>query len=266
MPRSVLILTAALALVGCRASGNVWLIEVNTQKGNGYSCTESSATNYAGELAGETESSGPVTDTYESMGSNILFYVKLVDLEKGTGTLNSGDLLLPGKEGDKGEWSFEWTNADAHRTRKDHDGGYTLETIVEDSQMTGITLNLDGDTATGEMTIEEQQASLRGESDTWSEAVAEDIGSYGELSWNTADDGWTSNTREESDCTGDPCRVETSEVCGASAPLTATRTDISDEGDYSSLARLVQYGSFKTSSSWSYGGDSGGGWDSGDWE
>lgn len=258
------LLFVATALVGCRSSGNVWLVEVNTKKGDAYACSTKASTNYAGTLAEETESSGPITDSYDSSTSSILFYVKMVDLDKGSATLNSGDLLLPGTETDGGKWEFAWALTDTRSSRTRHEDGYTLETVEDEADRTSIVLTLDGDTATGNMTIANVETQTIRETDVWTEEVADDVGRDGRLYWVDSEDEWDGNDFETADCTSDPCMVEATTNCGASAPITATRTDLSDDGDFASLAGLVNYGSFKTSSSSSYGGDdTGGGWDSG---
>jgi len=254
--------------IGCSNKGDIWLIEVDTTKGDGYFCENRYSANYSGQLANSDDSAeGSVTETTEFIGSKILFYAKLVDLSTGKASLNSGSLLLPGTEKDKDKWVFEWAETDVEKRSLTHRDGYVLKTEFNETLTTSISLTMDGKTAKGEMTIVSADSTENVEDDLWSEDAAREIGSYGSVDWNTAD-GWESNMYDTSDCDGDDCVESTASSCGATAPVTATLTDLSKKEDFASLAGLQQYGSFKTSSSstWGGGGDSGwwgGGGDSG---
>lgn len=263
MPRSLSTASGLLAmgvlLAGCGAGQDVWLIEVDTTKGDGYSCASGYETNFNGTLrGGSVPSTGPVTERYESTGSKSVFYAKVVDLANGQRSLNTGSLLLPGKDLGKGKWSFQWTEAASDRHVVEHEAGYALEEIFRSTGTTTIELTFEGRTATGSMTVESGESTEQRESDEWSEEAAAYMGITGELAWYSTN-GVTSNSFDSAECKGNPCTSITTSVCGATAPATAVRTDLSKGEDFGSLVSLEQYGSFKvtSSSSWS------GGWDSG---
>ena len=244
---------------GCSNKSDIWLIEVDTTKGDGYSCATEYSTNFSGTLAAGTGGTdGPVTETRESIGSKILFYAKLVDLAGGQASFNSGDLLLPGEEQDGDKWRFAWTEAESDIRTVSHEEGYVLEQAYSNTYTTQLVLTFDGKTASGSMTVASGESTEAREDDLWSEDAANELGGYGSLGWSTTD-GYESNTYDTSDCDGDDCTASSATSCGATAPVTAVRTDLTKQEDFASLVSLQQYGSFKTSSSSSWGG----GWDSG---
>ena len=250
---------AGSTLVGCSNKADIWLIEVDTTKGDGFSCASEYSTNFSGTLDSDDGGvTGPVTESQESIGSKILFYAKVVDLASGQATLNSGDLLLPGKEKDNNKWTFTWTAAESDVQTISHEDGYALRLTEDDTSTTTIALTFDGGTAKGNMTIASGGRVEAREDDLWSEEAADELGSTGELGWSTPD-GFERNTADTSDCDDDDCINEVTSSCGATAPVTAVRTDMTKDEDFASLVSLQQYGSFKTSSTSSWGG----GWDSG---
>ena len=258
----IALVLAAPISAGCSSKSNIWLIEVDTSKGNGLQCKDDRSTNYSGTIASSSGGQGSVTETQESTGSKILFYAKLVDLPSDEASLNSGSLLLPGKEKDRNKLSFQWTESEVDARTLSHEDGYYLEVSTTSTATTAITLDLDGKTATGNMTVSYGSGQDIKEDDLWSENAASEIGSSGELGWNSTD-GWESNRWDTSDCDGDDCTSTYSSSCSASAPLTAVRTDLSKSEDFGSLVVLEQYGSFKTSSTYTWGG-SDSGWSSDD--
>jgi hypothetical protein len=263
MKRSLLRFSAlAIALSGCSRKSDIWLIEVDTTKGDGYSCAYEYNTNFSGSLAGNgNEGDGPVTETTERIGSKILFYAKLVDLSSGQSTLNSGSLLLPGENKD-GKWTFAWTEAQSDSRTLQHEADYEYASTSTETNTTTVTLEFSGRSAKGTMTVESGASSELSESDTWGEEASQDLGTSGYLDWYTTD-GWEYNGRETSECEGDDCSIKTASVCGATAPLTATLTDLSKREDFASLVSLQQVGSFKTTNSDTWGGGWDSGWDSG---
>ena len=259
MKRSLLLFSAlAITTSGCGRKSDIWLIEVDTTKGAGYSCASEYRTNFSGALASNSSNGGgPITETSERIGPKILFYAKLVDLASGQSTLNSGSLLLPG-ENKNGKWTFAWTVEESDSRTLQHEADYEYATSRTDTNTTSIKLEFSGRAAKGTMTVETGSQSERFESDTWGEEASRDLGSSGALDWNTTD-GWEYNGRDTSECDGDDCLISTATVCGASAPVTATLTDLSKREDFASLVSLQQYGSFKTTTSETWGS----GWDSG---
>jgi hypothetical protein len=254
---------ALLGLVvgGCSKKDDIWLVEVDTTKGDGYACSSQYSTNFSGTLeSGGSSEDGPVTDTSESIGSKILFYAKFVELSSGQRTLNTGDLLLPGEEKDGGKWVFRWTESESEVFTRNHEAGYLFEAIATSTDTTAIEITFDGGTGSGDMTIESASSTEQRESDTWSDEAADEIGTSGELGWSTPD-SWENNAFDTEECDGANCRQSLASGCGATAPVTAVLTDMSKEEDFASLAALEQYGSFKTSSSDTWGG--GGSFDSG---
>lgn len=249
-----------LSVAGCSSKSDIWLIEVDTTKGDGYSCAEQYATNFAGTLAeGATGTTGPVTETQQSIAPKILFYAKLVDLADGEATLNSGDLLLRGKEQGDNKWRFAWTAAESDIDTVVHEDGYGLETTYEQTYTTAIVLTFDGKTATGSMGVESVDFNGVREDDLWTEDAADDIGTTGTLGWAAADD-FERNAFDTSECDGDDCTASITTTCAATAPLTAVRTQLTKQEDFASLVALEQYGSFKTTTTSSWGSDGDSGW------
>ncbi len=239
---------------GCSSSANIWLVEVNTSKGAGFDCTEKVSTNFSGTLdEAQVDTTGDITETSTSTTSNILFYVKIVDLGDGTATLNTGDLLLPGKETQKDKWVFSWSLTDTETQTTSHSAGYTFSSTYDEADTTTLTLQFDGKEAKGTMVVGSKSQLVWTESDIWTEDAANEIGRNGSLAWPTPD-GTQSNVFDTAECDATDCRVSQTSECGASAPATAVRTDMGKSEDFESLAGLQQYGSFKVTESNTYGG------------
>lgn len=242
-----------LPLAACGSRPNVWLIEVDTSKGDGAACTQTVTENYVGDVVDDSAADGPFTQTSSSAGSNFLFYVKLLDLGDGVGTLNSGELLLPGEETEDG-WSFAWTESSVSESELVHEAGYRYGSRERDEVTTRITLQLDSrSTGTGRMAIEDLSERTRSESDTWSDAAVDALGNRGSLSWETSD-GRVNNGARDEDCEDTDCVITEALRCAAAAPLTATRTALKDDDDFSSLVGLEAYGAFRTTGSSTWGG------------
>lgn len=257
-PRRLLgLLLLGLPLAACGSRPNVWLIEVDTSKGDGAACVQTLTENYVGDVVADDTADGPFTQTSSSEGSNFLFYVKLLDLDNGTGTLNSGDLLLPGEQ-TEGGWNFAWTDSSVNDSELAHEAGYRYGDAERVEVTTRITLELDSSsTGTGRMAIEDLFERTRSESDTWSDEAIDDLGNRGSLSWETAD-GRENNGARSEDCEDSTCVITEAQRCAAAAPLTATRTALKDDDDFSSLVGLAAYGAFRTTGSYTWGGvDSG---------
>lgn len=256
-PRRLLgLLLLGLPLAACGSRPNVWLIEVDTSKGDGLACSQTVTENYVGDVVADNTADGPFTQTSSSAGSNFLFYVKLLDLGDGLGTLNSGELLLPGEETEDG-WKFAWTESAVTDSELAHEAGYRYGDRERQEVTTRITLELDSSsTGTGRMAIEDLFERTRSESDTWSDEAIDALGNRGSLSWTTADGDENNGARSE-DCDDTDCVITEAQRCAAAAPLTATRTALKDDDDFSSLVGLAAYGAFRTTGSFTWGGGGG---------
>ena len=254
MNRSLLFLPLAVLTTGCGRTGDIWLIEVDTTKGDGYACANEYTTNFSGRLTSTADDpSQKLTEGFEYQGPKALFYAKIVDLASGQASLNSGGLLLPGEKSGK-EWVFSWTAATTNTTNVKHEADYEYESVYRSTGTTTIELDFSGGTAEGEITLERGDSFDQSESDTWGEEVSQDVGQTGRITWDTLD-GVESNGRDTSECEGDDCRRYRATVCSGTAPVVATRTDLHNDEDFSSLVTLVQYGALRTSEEYSLGGN-----------
>jgi hypothetical protein len=254
------------ALAACGGKPNVWLVEVDTAKGAGVVCEETlSETIIGGLYTGRDDNdTGPFDVVSSSEGSNFLFYVKIVELGDGRGSLNSGDLLLTGAETDEG-WTFGWTGRSAGDTSVTHPGGYSYRSSYLEEYTTKLALKLDSTTeATGTFSVGRLNTRQQAESDEWGDEVTADLGRTGSMYWYDEGRDWVENRGTSVDCEGGTCEVTETSGCAASAPLVAHRTQLKNDDDFSALVGLAEYGSFKTTSG---GGGWGGidtGWSGGD--
>lgn len=243
-------------LSACGGKPNVWLVEVNTAKGDGWVCEDTLSETIVGGLydGRGTDGGSPFEVTSSTEGSNFLFYVKVLDLGDDTGSLNSGDLLLTGTKTDEG-WNFGWTDRSAGDTSISHSGGYSYRTSYLEEYTTKLNLRFDSSTeATGTFSVSRLNTRSEAESDEWGDSVADDLGRTGNMYWYDEGRDWVQNRGNNADCEGGTCEITESSGCAASAPLTARRTRLKNDDDFSSLVGLVEYGSFKTTNGGGWGG------------
>jgi hypothetical protein len=189
-----------------------------------------------------------------------LFYVKLLDLDDGEGSLNSGELLLPGKEDADGSWTYAWTATDAEEYTLTHESGFRRTTQGSEDATTKIKLSFDSSSeGSGSFTVVNRSSYTTAESDLWSDEVADALGRGGTLYWQT-EDGVEQNEFDRTDCEAEICEISQTSSCTVTAPLTARRTELKDDDDFSSLVGLIAYGSFKTTEGDAWGGQDSG-WD-----
>jgi len=222
-----------LALTGCGNAESVsvylfFLGQIETLSDNA-----SLSHNFSG--AYEPEVTDDWTRAEDTQTSSQALFGELVTVADGTVLLQIAGQTYPGSV-DKGAWTFSWEDYDRGTTSDTHVAGYSYTTDYENSRKDTLSL------------IEDEAAGTLG--GTWATTTTVSLDQHEDDTWSTEvglvngqiviggallveDEFGTeraaSNTSDETDCTGSPCLLSTSNVTETERIVQGILTDYTPE-------------------------------------
>ena len=266
MTRSLLPL--ALFLSGCSDMTGIWLFEIPYQD-DSTSCTTQIGENFVEGAVPEAGTSGvgPWNYTYDYEGSGSVAFGQIETYGDDSAVLILGSTVYTGSK-EQGNWVFSWVDESTESNQNEYaaNGQVTYGYLQRDTRVSDIsyTFVLDGRNK-AEVSVDADETVTREwfESDTWTEEVANTIGSTGEMpsaNYLVGVDGFgQANDAETIDCDQSRqglCYLAVETSCAAEGDFVAYRTDFEDEDHYRSIRDAGNGGAS--------GGTGGtGGWDTG---
>jgi hypothetical protein len=222
-------------------------------------CDESITHNFSDGYILETEDDeiGPWTDDSESTESDGLSFVQIVQSSGKSAVLIAGSNAYPGIK-ESGVWTFEWEGAADNDTTMAHELGYAYTEVSTSTSTYTLALTLKGGNASGSITSASSTDADYTESDRWGEQTSPVVDSVGQIpsSLYLVHDGFDfdkgtgeqapfteralQNSREDYECTSDPCELSVSSTCSSDDDVSGTRTGFVDDDAFDYMATVNQ--------------------------
>lgn len=236
MSRILIGLLGISSLTGCAMGSpeGIWMIQL--PYGTNEQCGVQVSHNYTeGQVVGED----PVEEEEwsEEGGadySDMVFFAQIAVESKEHAVLVITDTVWPGARNDEGEWVFSWESFTEESYSAVHESGFVYTEVSTASSVTRVTMNVDGEIATGTWRAEDAAEVRWTESDEW---APNDVGTYNSsipsgTYLETEDGDWVDNVYDEDDCEGDECRLTVVDRCADTVSPTMTRVGYDEEGSY----------------------------------
>ncbi len=259
--RSTLLLLPALSLLGaCGGSiDGIWMLYIPASDIDDNECEQNLSHNFSDGYTLETEDDdiGPWSGDSESTQSDGLSFVQIIQSGGKSAVLISGSNAYPGTK-ESGVWSFEWEGSEDTTTTMSHELGYAYSADSTSTSTYTLALTLKGGNATGNITSASSTDAEYTESDRWGEQTAPVVDSVGQIPSDIylVHDGFDfnkktgeqtpfterqlQNSRDDYECTSDPCELTITSSCASDNDVTGSRTGLVDDDAYDYMSSVNQ--------------------------
>lgn len=259
--RSTLTLLPALSLLGaCGGSiDGIWMLYIPASDIGASECEESVTHNFSDGYQLETEEDdiGPWTSDSENTQSDGLSFVQIVQSGGKSAVLISGSNAYPGTK-ESGVWTFEWEGSEDETSTMTHELGYAYTSDSTSTSTYTLALTLKGGNAEGSITSASASDAEYTESDRWGEQTSPVVESVGQIPSDMylVHDGFDfdkktgeqtpfterqlQNSRDDYECTSDPCELSVTSTCASDNDVTGSRTGFADDDAYDHMASVSQ--------------------------
>lgn len=223
-----------LSLFACADPSGVWALQVPDLNIDLDACQQEVTHNFSGATVvddtGTSDTGSGLTsvETSESTGSLV---VVAVEVKGENAVMVVGNESYPGT-GSGSDWEFSWTSQNTD-TRTDTGGDYTFTDTTTASSVATYSLSFDGDTVSGTVSAEIDQAAVYSESDEWSFDTDSQIPASIYLEVNVGGNTHPArNSKDSADCDG-TCSLSVTATCPVQGDVTGTRTgfDVEEASD-----------------------------------
>jgi len=226
--------TLVLGLTACGSNGieGIWVISLDADSTSeyDYDCSENFSDAACPAEGEEVESEWTFTEQYES--SPGLMMVEIVGGPRGEAFMFMNDQVVPGTKDDL--WTFEFDSFEDESTTSTHETGYRYSERDYYSSKVTITFSADlGGHAEGVIQGTSENTARWQESDTWDSDAMSSWGQIPASSYLEGDGNY--NSYEESDCEGDPCNLELTQIVTSWTRFTSSRTELNEGADFTAV-------------------------------
>ena len=228
-----LISTVVILSMSCKSDpAGFWLLTLSPDEA-GLSCTDSLVENftYGYEPTDMVGSEWSIEES-ASYAQDIVF-VEILMTGKDQAVLVWGEETWPGTRS-LTQWDFGWTTSSSSESTSTHIAGYSFTDATTDSGEDGLSLVIDGEEASGQLTSTTTSQVVWEESDVWSETLSTEIGQTGSIPSSSylvemvpGSGGETSvyNLYSSAECDAEPCRIQIDSTCTQTWDFTAVLTE-----------------------------------------